>query len=289
MRPAARPAAGAGQRMKAWLDERRLLKYIVYTGLGGFLVGYLFITLLFFPGFGRSAVVNVPDLRGKSVSSARRALEDAGLVLTRGPGLNHPRMAAGHVVTQVPLPGQEAGRGSAVRVFISDGPDRRRVPSIEGMGRDDAIRLLQRMGFQVRLRTVQDASDEGTVLRMDPQAGTAVPVSGVVVLAVSAGPPKIVTPSVLNGTSDQAASRLEAAGLRLGRVLYDSTATAPLGDVVAQSPAAGDSIRQGGSVRITVSGHDPRPPPPLAVDSAAPPPAEEAPPESAPPAPPPRR
>jgi serine/threonine-protein kinase len=177
-------------------------------------------------------------------------------------------------------------------VFVSDGPDRRPVPSIAGMDQDDAIRLLQRMGFQVRLRTVQDAHDEGSVLRMEPQAGTPLPMPGVVVLTVSAGPPRILTPGVTQGTVEQAEARLVGAGLRLGRVLYDSTSTAPLGDVVGQSPAAGDSIRLGGAVRVTVSGHDPHPPAPTApvADSAAPAPTEPPPaePAPAPPAPAPR-
>ena len=90
------------------------------------------------------------------------------------------------------------------------------------------------------------------------------------------------------GTRDNAAAILEGAGLRLGRVSYDSTSSAPLGDVVAQSPAAGDSVRMGGSVRITLSGHDPTPPPPpVSVDSAAPDSTEGPEPEPAPEPPPP--
>ncbi|HEX6749787.1 MAG TPA: PASTA domain-containing protein [Longimicrobium sp.] len=257
------------QRVKAYFDERRLLKYIIYCGLGGFFLGYLFITILFFPGFGRSAIVTVPDVRGKPMSTARRELDRAGLEVQRGPTLNHPHIPAGRVLSQVPLPGQEAARGSAVRLIVSAGPDRRAIPSIAGMDRDEAIGLLQRMGFQVRLRTVQNMKEEGTILGMEPRAGAQVPMPGIVVLTLSAGPPKIVTPGVLGITQDEAAARLEAAGLRLGRITYDPASTAPLGDIVAQSPEAGDSIRMGGSVRITLSGVDPNPaPPPAPVDSA---------------------
>ncbi|HVG46067.1 MAG TPA: PASTA domain-containing protein [Longimicrobium sp.] len=284
-------ARDAWRRVKAYLDQRPRLKYLLYFGGGGFLVGYLFVTLLFFPGFGRSAIVNVPDLRGMTLSGARHALDEAGLEMSRGPSLNNPRMRAGHVLTQVPLAGQEAARGTPVRVFLSDGPDRRKIPGIAGMEKDEAIALLQRMGFQVRLRSVTSMREEGTLLAMAPRAGTAVPMPGIVVLTLSAGPPKIVTPMVTGGTRDNAESILEAAGLRLGRVSYDSTSSAPLGDVVAQSPAAGDSVRMGGSVRITLSGRDPTPPPPPApVDSAAPdsteaPPAEEEPAPAPPPPP----
>ncbi|HET7231188.1 MAG TPA: PASTA domain-containing protein [Longimicrobium sp.] len=286
---------GVRQRVKAYFDERRLLKYIIYCGLGGFFLGYLFITLLFFPGFGRSAIVTVPDVRGMSQAAARRALEKGGLELSRGTTLNHPRIPAGRVLSQVPLPGQEAARGSNVRVILSAGPDRRPVPSIEGMDKDDAISLLQRMGFQVRLRTVQNMEEEGTLLGMEPRAGTQVPMPGIVILDLSAGPPKLAAPSVLTLTREDAAARLEAAGLRLGRVSYDPGSPAPLGTVVAQSPEPGDSTRMGYSVRVTLSGPDPNPPAPVDSTAAATepsdsvvaePPAEPEP-EPAPPAPPP--
>ncbi|HET7459657.1 MAG TPA: PASTA domain-containing protein [Longimicrobium sp.] len=282
------------QRVKAYFDERRLLKYIIYCGLGGFFVGYVFITLLFFPGFGRSAIVTVPDVRGMTLSAASRALDKAGLEYTRGTTLNNPRMPAGRVLSQVPLPGQEAARGSNVRVILSAGPDRRPVPSIEGMDKDDAISLLQRMGFQVRLRSVRNMADEGTLLGMEPRAGTQVPMPGVVVLNLSAGPPQVAAPSVLAATTDDAAARLESAGLRLGRVSYDPESAEPRGTIVAQSPEAGDSIRMGGAVRVTVAGPDPNPPAPVDSAAAAPPdsaaaadePAEPEP-EPAPPPPPP--
>lgn len=281
MSPATRPKRGPARpgvrrRVKAYLDERRLLRYIIYSGLGGFAIGYVLVFLLFFPGFGRSAIVNVPDVRGMTLGAASRALADAGLETTRGPNLNNARIKAGRVLTQVPLPGQEAGRGTAVWVIVSDGPDRRAVPSIDGLAKDDAITLLQRMGFQVRLKTVQNPKDEGTVLAMQPAAGTAVPMPGIVVLTLSSGPPKILAPDVTGGTQEQAEARLGAAGLELGRVSYDSTSTATLGNVVAQSPAAGDSIRVGGAVRIFIAGHNPAPPPPTpAPDSAAALPAPE--------------
>jgi serine/threonine-protein kinase len=275
-----------GQRLGAWLNARPRLKYTLYVLAGGFLLGYLFITLLFFPGFGRAAVVTVPDVRGMSLMSARRAMDRVGLDAARSSSLPNARLAAGRVLTQVPLPGQEAARGSVVRVILSEGPDRRPIPSIEGLEKDDAIALLQRMGFQVRLRLQQDMREEGSVLAMQPTAGTAVPMPGVVVLTLSSGPPKVAAPSLLQGTLEQATERLEAAGLRLGRVLYDSTSTAPLGDVVGQSPAAGDSIRQGGSVRVTLSGRDPTPPPPVVVDTVTVPPGEEPPAEPEPPPPP---
>jgi len=58
------------------------------------------------------------------------------------------------------------------------------VPSIKGLEREEAIALLQRMGFQVRLRTVRDEAPEGQILGMEPKEGEMAPASGVVILVL---------------------------------------------------------------------------------------------------------
>jgi beta-lactam-binding protein with PASTA domain len=272
------------RRVAAYFNERVLLKYIVLTGLGGFLLGYIVITILFFPGFGRSAIVTVPDLRGKSASAAERTLEKMGLEMKRGPALPNPQMRAGSVLSQVPLPGQEVQRGTQIRVFVSAGPERRPVPSIAGLGREEAVTLLQRMGFTVRERKVLDDSPEGRLLGMEPRAGTQLGMPGVVTLTVSAGPPKVVVPSVVTLPEPQARERLEAAGLRLGNISYDPDSSEPLGGIASQRPAAGDSLARGRSVSVVISGTDPDPAPPE-PDSAQAEPAEEPQPEPSEPEP----
>ncbi|HEU0052232.1 MAG TPA: PASTA domain-containing protein, partial [Longimicrobium sp.] len=134
--------------------------------------------------------------------------------------------------------------------------------------------LLQRMGFTVRERQMQDDSPEGRVLGMEPKAGTKLPMPGVVTLTVSAGPPKVLVPSVVTLPEPEAREKLEAAGLRLGKITYDPNSSEPLGGIASQSPTAGDSLGRGRSVSVVISGTDPNPAPPP-TDSAAAQPAEE--------------
>jgi eukaryotic-like serine/threonine-protein kinase len=265
------------KRVVAYFDEHRILKLVIYCGLAAFMLGYVFITLLFFP-FGRSAIVTVPDVRGRSETAAGRLLGRVDLELVKATPLNHPTIRAGHVLSQVPLPGQEAARGSEVQVIFSDGPERRPVPSIKGLDRDEAIALLHRMGFRVGLRRVQDDALEGSILGMEPKEGEQAPASGLVVLLVSSGPPKVPVPSVLALPEGEARARLEEAGLRLGRISYDSLSTEPLGGIISQSPVAGDSLGMGRGVRVVISGRDPTPePPPQDSTPAAPPPPDTTP------------
>jgi serine/threonine-protein kinase len=189
------------------------------------------------------------------------------------------------VLVQSPLAGQEVTRGAEVRVVLSAGPERRPVPEIRGLSLHDAQALLARHGFTVRLRPTRNDAEEGTVLGAHPAAGAPAVVPSIVILFVSSGPPKVEVPEVVSLPLPQAQARLQAVGLRLGAVSYDSASTAVLGGIIRQRPGAGDSLARGRGVSVTVSGRDPTPPPPVdtvRVDTTpapTPPPAEPTPPQ----------
>jgi beta-lactam-binding protein with PASTA domain len=255
-------------RVRRYFDERRLLKWVLISGVSFFVLGYVLMTLLFFPGFGRSAIVTVPDLTGRTRGAAERVVERLGLEVQRGQPIPNPRMRRGRVLMQTPLPGEEVPRGSTVRIVLSSGPEMRQVPSIRGLARADAIGLLQRFGFQVAIRRIHHRSEENSLIGTLPEGGKQAPVGGRVVMVVSNGPPRMMAPNVVGLMPGDARARLQAVGLSLGRVSYDPFSTDSAGVIIAQAPAAGDSLRMGSGVRVTLAGADPSPPPPPA-DTAA--------------------
>jgi serine/threonine-protein kinase len=98
------------------------------------------------------------------------------------------------------------------------------------------------------------------VLGVRPAAGTVLELPATVELVVSAGPPEapqVTVPSLTDLSEPAARAALQAAGLRLGAVLYDPDTGRPLGGVVSQQPAAGASVPAGSAVRITVAGSAP--------------------------------
>ncbi|HEV2146790.1 MAG TPA: PASTA domain-containing protein [Longimicrobiaceae bacterium] len=240
----------------------RLFFRVVGIGLGTFLLGYLLATVLVFPGFGRQAVVTVPDLRGRTLSAARGLADDAGVEVERGASLHHPTVPEGAVLAQSPLPGQEVTRGAAVRVTLSAGRERRPVPEVADLTAAQAEALLTRTGFAVRVRRVLSDRAAGRVLGVTPAPGTLVPIPGTVELSLSAGPPEVVVPVVavpdVGGLPEaQAREALRSAGLRVGEVGYAPGSSVPLGGVASQQPAAGDSVRAGTAVNVTISGSPP--------------------------------
>lgn len=262
--------------------RRRLALRVVAVGLVAFAAGYLLTTVLVFPGFGRRAIVTVPDLRGRTLAAARELASDAGLGVERGDSLHHATAPAGSVLAQSPLPGQEVTRGAVVRLTLSAGRERRPVPQVDDLTAEQAETLLGRTGFAVRVRRVLSDRAAGRVLGVNPAAGTALPVAATVELLVSAGPPEVVVPVVavpsLAGLPEpDARQALRSAGLRLGEVSYAPDAAVPLGGVASQSPAAGDSVRAGTAVSVTISGNPPTGSEPPDTAAAEPPAAPEPP------------
>jgi len=267
-------------RLFAAEGKRRIFLRVTALALAAFAAGYVLTTVVFFPGFGRQAIVTVPDLRGKTLAEARGLASAAGVEVERGDSLFHPSVAAGAVLAQSPLPGQEVTRGSVVRVTLSAGREQRPVPEVEDLPAVQAESLLVRMGFTVSVRRVLSDRAEGRVLSVNPQAGTVLPVGSIVELTLSSGPPPVVVQTVavpdIGGMPEPAAREaLRSAGLRLGEVRYEQGLPVPLGGVASQSPAAGDSVRAGSPVNVVVSGSPPTgvdapSPPPPAPDSAAP-------------------
>ena len=274
-----RNGRGRGQeRGIGFTPGQKLFLRVVGWGLGAFALGYLVTTLLVFPGFGREAIVTVPDLRGQTFSQARRLADRAGLEVERGAALNHPTVPRGAVLMQSPLPGQETTRGAVIRVTLSEGRARRPVPQVTDLTATQAQSLLRQMGFAVRVRRVVSQRAAGRVLGVVPDPGTVLPIPAAVELRVSSGPPEVVIPTVavpdLSGLPEpDAREALRSAGLRVGEVGYDPGSAVPLGGVAAQSPAPGDSVKAGTAVSITVSGSPPTgaEPPPADTTGAAPP------------------
>jgi beta-lactam-binding protein with PASTA domain len=67
----------------------------------------------------------------------------------------------------------------------------------------------------------------------------------------------VAVPDVKGKTASQAETALTAAGFGLGKVAYDESGEGALGAVIAQTPAAGTSSKEGAVVDLTVAGAAP--------------------------------
>lgn len=237
--------------------DRKLLRRILWTGLGAFLLGYAVVALLMWITAPRREVVTVPDLRQMPLSRAERALDRADLEMEVGDSLPNAEVGAGGVVAQSPLPGREVAPGSSVRVIISTGRERRAVPNVELLTREQALRVLSASGFRVAEDTVPNPRGAGRVLGTEPAAGRVVQVPGLVRLLISAGPPMVAVPALVGLREEELIPALRRVGLRLADPEYRFAPDGEPGLVLDQRPAPGDSVRMGAAVRAVIATQQP--------------------------------
>lgn len=125
--------------------------------------------------------VTIPPVAGAAQADAEQALTDAGLVPEVVTEYSDD-VPAGQVISQDPAPGP-ALRGDTVRLTVSLGPPLVPVPAVVGKQVDEATRILQDAGFDVRIERVLGGFF-GTVRASDPTAGTAIPRGSTVTLTI---------------------------------------------------------------------------------------------------------
>ena len=155
--------------------------------------------------------------------------------------------APGTVLAQSPAPGTPMLPGDTVTVTLSQGSGAIRVPALIGHGRDHAAEVLATRPVRVRFVDTVDPAPAGTVVGVDPPAGTVVPPAGTVTVAVSVHPEDVVVPSVVGRSWSQAVELLDRAGITPRRV----TGSSGTGRVTGQDLLPGSSVAPGTVMTVT--------------------------------------
>jgi eukaryotic-like serine/threonine-protein kinase len=201
------------------------------------------------------AHVTVPPVTQMTLADATAKLSGLGLktVATSAPDDTVPK---GQVSTQDPAAGTSVDAGATVNLTVSTGPNTVQVPDVSGLNQDDATARLQAAGLTVSTAdTVPSAAQAaGQVLDTDPAAGKTVNKGTPVALHLASG--SATVPNVVGQDNLTAAQNLSAAGFKVKQVLAPSDK--PQNQVIAQDHA-GDVLKRGQTVTLTVSTGTPSP------------------------------
>jgi serine/threonine-protein kinase len=233
--------------------DRRTLLWATLIALLTFLIGYGITALAFTSGSAPADVVMVPDVRELQIEQANRVMSRAGLTLELGDSFPNREIAAGAILAQSPLPGQEVGPGTQVRVLTSTGRPGPTVPDIEAMPLSLATRALQTAGFEVHIEEQLAEGPAGRVVATDPVAGTRVQLPATVRVRIGGAASVIEMPMLIGLLEQPAREAVTALGLELAEVIHQENIYGQPGGVFAQEPAPGDSIAAGGAVRLYVT------------------------------------
>ncbi len=140
----------------------------------------------------------------------------------------------------------------AVTLTVSAGPGSAKVPPTAGLTRAAAEAELKKAGFGIQVADAHSTSvPAGVVVHSTPSAGTAATRGSDVVLTVSMGPKLAKVPVLVGTQRSVAVQQIRSRGLVAA--VSEETSSAPVGQVVRQSPSAGSEVEPGSTVSIVVS------------------------------------
>lgn len=203
----------------------------------------------------RAREVNVPDLKGKSITEARTLLAHAGLVLR----IDEPRRAdasvpADYVLTQEPEAGAVVRRQRAIRVRVSDGYRKPILPAIGELSEKTAEIALAAeqvtIGYRGEVHSANYRPD--AVVGQDPPAGQRAATINVLVNRAEAAS-SFVMPDLIGTLAARSAEVLRGRSFRVAITSEVPYPGLPPGIVVRQQPQPGFRIQAGETMTLEVS------------------------------------
>ena len=197
-----------------------------------------------------------PDVKGRTRALSRKTLaadtQKTTAVPTRGKGVGGLNRRTAVIVGLLAV----AGTGAGATWYLTAGPGRRvPVPNIIGMSQDEAQLALEKQGLDwgAPARTYSDTVPAGHVVSCQPKVGRKVGLGQAVTAVISRGVETKTVPDVVGKTKDQAGAAIKGAGLTLGDVTEDYSASVAQGKVISSDPKAGKVIEHTAKVSIVVS------------------------------------
>lgn len=203
-----------------------------------------------------SGKAKVPDLSDMTYKEAKKAADDAGFKIEKGKAVYSSEISEGHVVEQNPAGGEEAKKGSTIKVNLSKGSKDGTVPNLVGQNYKKVEKDLKKAGYKLGIvKSETSTKPEGTILSQDPAAGSNADKGTKINITISdgKGKDKGTVPSVTGKSLEEAKAAIRNAGFCVGNITYDESNVYGNGYVMWQQYAANTSLEKGQTIDIEVS------------------------------------
>jgi serine/threonine-protein kinase len=196
--------------------------------------------------------VDVKDVVGKQVESAATILKGDGFKVVQK-GKSSDTVPDGQVISQDPIAGTTADKGSNVTLTVSRGIAQVTVPNVINLSEGEARRQIEGAGFQVAVDNAPSSTiAAGTVISQNPGANKKADKGSTVTIVVSSGPQQARIPTVAGKSEDDARTTLEDLGFNVDTQDVPVTDPAQDGAVQGTDPPAGQTVDRGSTVTMLV-------------------------------------
>ena len=203
-----------------------------------------------------AASPKVPNLVGMTPDQAIASLTAAGLKVgqQQQQATTDPTQI-GKVVQQSVPANSSVDPGTSVDIFIGKQAPSHTLPNVVGESQQAATAALQSIKMQVTTTTQAGSQPAGTVMSMNPAAGTKEPEGTAVQLVVSDGSQaNFSMPNIVNMTQSEAQAQLKTMGWTGSFSVTTITTFDPTQNniIAAQSPNPGTQVPDGQTININV-------------------------------------
>lgn len=203
----------------------------------------------------------VPDLVGADEAVALNEIAGNDWVVLTERERSDEQPVEGAVIRTFPAAGVELDEGSEFTMFVSQGPEFRSLPELDGLTTDEALAELEALlltgfvGTEVFDETIPPGSVVSWIVSGDSSkvAGDDVLPGTNIALTVSVGPAPRSVPDITGSSVADARAAIEAIQLDFvigAEVFSDDVAE---GDVASQSPAPGAEVARDSTITVEVS------------------------------------
>lgn len=237
--------------------KRGCLNHVLFSLL--VFVAFGLSTYVWFNFFVRGSSLPTPNLIGKSVADAKAICSDLGVSLAVNPQTrNSEKVPAGMVVWQNRPTGTTnlIKRGTTIRVELSAGPLVLRVPDFDGQRLGTAMLRLGQLNLKLGDTAYAEINTqrEGIVAE-DPPKDTVVnaqtPVS--LMIGTPPAPRPYVMPDLIDQPLDSVRPYLEAHGLNVSTVKFESYPGLADGVIIRQYPLRGAPVSARDAITVVVT------------------------------------
>ena len=202
---------------------------------------------------GPGSRVVVPSTVGGSYEEAIRIITPLGLNVVVENRFDE-EIAKGKIIESLPAGGDKVDSAGSVKLIISKGPERFKVPMTTGLTPQAAQAAVKKSPLLVGTITEVFNSEipKGFVISSSPASGASVKRDTKINLLVSKGIQQVALASYLGKSGEQALNELTELGFSV-EVGYAFNETVPELAVIFQNPAGGTSIDKGAKVTIQIS------------------------------------
>ncbi|WP_315067356.1 Stk1 family PASTA domain-containing Ser/Thr kinase [uncultured Clostridium sp.] len=246
-------------------NKKKIVKIGIIAALILVLLGIGVGTYMLKAGSVSSKQVQVPDVTGETVDDATKQLQALKLELVNA-GKEASDKPEGTIIKMNPDAGTMVNEKSQVRVIVSSGTEKSKMPDLREETLDYANTVLNSMGLKLDDKNVTyDYSDDvpkDQIISQTPKKDTDISPDDKITVVVSKGPEVkyVQVPSVKGFDEDKAKTILANAGLKAS-VNYQTTENqTDNGKVLFQS--GNDKEKAGTTITITVGSYTPKQEPP---------------------------